>query len=185
MTATMFVGGSIWTGRGETDALLIDDGVVVAVGDEARRQGAGAARVDLDGGFLMPSFGDGHAHPLYGGLESVGPAVRACGSVDEIVLAVKQLRRRASRTGVDHRSLLRRQPGPRRPVRRALARRRRPRPAGGAAGVGLPHRVVQHRRAGARGDHRRHPRSAVSARFRTATTGRCWARCGNGAQSIW
>ncbi len=90
MTATMFVGGSIWTGRGETDALLIDDGVVVAVGDEARRQGAGAARVDLDGGFLMPSFGDGHAHPLYGGLESVGPAVRACGSVDEIVLAVKQ-----------------------------------------------------------------------------------------------
>jgi len=90
MTATLFVGGSIWTGRGETDALLIDDGVVVAVGDEARRQGAGAARVDLDGGFLMPSFGDGHAHPLYGGLESVGPAVRACGSVDEIVLAVKQ-----------------------------------------------------------------------------------------------
>ena len=45
MTATMFVGGSIWTGRGETDALLIDDGVVVAVGDEARRHGARAARV--------------------------------------------------------------------------------------------------------------------------------------------
>ena len=38
----------------------------------------------------MPSFGDGHAHPLYGGLESVGPAVRGCTSVDEIVLAVKQ-----------------------------------------------------------------------------------------------
>ena len=36
----------------------------------------------------MPSFGDGHAHPLYGGLEFVGPAVRPCGSVDEIVSAV-------------------------------------------------------------------------------------------------
>ena len=90
MTATLFVGGPIWTGRGDTDALLIDDGVVVAVGDEARRQGTGAARVDLDGGFLMPSFGDGHAHPLYGGLESVGPPVRACKSVDEILRAVKQ-----------------------------------------------------------------------------------------------
>src|SRR5690242_10572515 len=38
----------------------------------------------------MPSFGDGHAHPLYGGLEAVGPPVRQCNSVDEIVLAVKQ-----------------------------------------------------------------------------------------------
>src|SRR5690349_493586 len=37
----------------------------------------------------MPSFGDGHAHPLYGGLESAGPAVRPCSSVDEIVAAVK------------------------------------------------------------------------------------------------
>ena len=38
----------------------------------------------------MPSFGDGHAHPLYGGLESVGPQIRSCTSVDDsIVLAVK------------------------------------------------------------------------------------------------
>ena len=33
----------------------------------------------------MPSFGDGHAHPLYGGLEFAGPPVRPCNSVDEIV----------------------------------------------------------------------------------------------------
>ena len=37
----------------------------------ARRQ-RDADEVDLDGGFLMPSFGDGHAHPLYGGLEYAG-----------------------------------------------------------------------------------------------------------------
>jgi predicted amidohydrolase YtcJ len=48
------------------------------------------AQVHLDGGFLMPSFGDGHAHPLYGGLEAVGPPIRGCATVDEIVLAVKQ-----------------------------------------------------------------------------------------------
>ena len=89
MTATIFTGGVIWTASaGETDALLIIDGVVRAVGDQARASAAGADEVDLDGGFLMPSFGDGHAHPLYGGLESAGPPVRASQSVDEIVSTV-------------------------------------------------------------------------------------------------
>jgi predicted amidohydrolase YtcJ len=91
VTATIFTGGVIWTGSGgETDALLIADGEVCALGDQARStsSAAGADEVDLDGGFLMPSFGDGHAHPLYGGLESAGPAVRPCKSVDEIVSAV-------------------------------------------------------------------------------------------------
>jgi predicted amidohydrolase YtcJ len=91
--ATLFSGGAIWTGSADTDALLVADGVVRAVGAQARTlasQTDAVDYVDLDGGFLMPSFGDGHAHPLYGGLESVGPAVRGCASVDEIVLAVKQ-----------------------------------------------------------------------------------------------
>ncbi len=89
MTATIFTGGGIWSGPGgDTDALLVADGAVRALGDQARASAAGADEVDLDGGFLMPSFGDGHAHPLYGGLESAGPAVRPCKSVDEIVSAV-------------------------------------------------------------------------------------------------
>ena len=88
---TLFTGGVIWTGEQNSDALFVDDGVVRAAGDQARElaSAAGADEVDLDGGFLMPSFGDGHAHPLYGGLEAVGPAVRPCQSVDEIVSAVK------------------------------------------------------------------------------------------------
>lgn len=91
MTATIFTGGVIWTGTSsETDALLIADGEVRAVGEDARASATGADEVDLDGGFLMPSFGDGHAHPLYGGLESAGPAVRPCQSVDEIVAAVRK-----------------------------------------------------------------------------------------------
>lgn len=64
------------------------DGAVAAVGEEATARAADE-EVDLDGGFLMPSFGDGHAHPLLGGLEEVGPPVRGCGSVDEIVEAVR------------------------------------------------------------------------------------------------
>ena len=89
---TLFTGGVVWTGAQDSDALLVDGGVVRAVGDQARElaSATGVDQVDLDGGFLMPSFGDGHAHPLYGGLESVGPAVRPCQSVDEIVAAVKK-----------------------------------------------------------------------------------------------
>ncbi len=86
---TLFHGGVIWTPMTTTDAVLVGDGVVQAVGEEARARGADQ-QVDLDGGFLMPSFGDGHAHPLFGGLESAGPAVRPCQSVDEIVAAVKE-----------------------------------------------------------------------------------------------
>ena len=92
-TATLFTGGVLWTGSADTDALLVVDGTVRAAGDQARALAASTpsvTRVDLDGGFLMPSFGDGHSHPLYGGLEAAGPPVRECGSVDEIVLAVKQ-----------------------------------------------------------------------------------------------
>jgi predicted amidohydrolase YtcJ len=88
--STFFAGGTIWTGvNGQTtDALLVVDEAVQAVGERARSLAAGAEHVDLDGGFLMPSFGDGHAHPLPGGLEAVGPQVRRCNSVDEIVYEV-------------------------------------------------------------------------------------------------
>ncbi|BBZ78432.1 amidohydrolase [Mycolicibacterium anyangense] len=93
MSATLFTSGVVWTGTGtESDALLVVDGVVRALGDAARQQAAefDCQIVDLEGGFLMPSFGDGHAHPLYGGLEAAGPAVRPCTSVDEILAAVKK-----------------------------------------------------------------------------------------------
>lgn len=90
MAATLFTGGTVWTGTADTDAVLVVDGLVRAVGEQARTAApVSATTVDLQGGFLMPSFGDGHAHPLYGGLEAAGPAVRACGSVDEILAAVK------------------------------------------------------------------------------------------------
>ncbi|MDT5327062.1 MAG: hypothetical protein QOF25_4214, partial [Mycobacterium sp.] len=94
VTATVFRNGTIWTGTSEptTDALLVVDGIIVGLGENAVGPAAdrhGATEVDLEGGFLMPSFGDGHAHPLLGGLEAVGPAVRPCTSVEEIVEAVR------------------------------------------------------------------------------------------------
>jgi predicted amidohydrolase YtcJ len=96
VTTTYFHGGTVWTGPGAAGerALLVRDGRVEAVGAEAVASAPDATDavelVDLDGGFLMPSFGDGHAHPMFGGLEAEGPDVRACGSVAEIVAEVRR-----------------------------------------------------------------------------------------------
>lgn len=88
-----FDGGTIWTGAesADADALLVLDGRIAAVGAAAReRAGEAAEHIDLGGGFLMPAFGDGHAHPQFGGLESAGPAVRDCASIEEIVAEVRR-----------------------------------------------------------------------------------------------
>ena len=94
MAITLFHNGTVWTSAsGPTiGAVLVDEGVIAAVGDTAHTLAVerGADEVDLEGGFLMPSFGDGHAHPLLGGLEAVGPAVRPCSSVAEIVEEVRR-----------------------------------------------------------------------------------------------
>src|SRR6478735_10695004 len=91
---TLFRNGTVWIGaHAPTEAaLLVTDDVITAVGDDAVALAGehGADEVDLGGGFLMPSFGDGHAHPMLGGLEAVGPQVRQCKSVDEIVAEVKR-----------------------------------------------------------------------------------------------
>jgi predicted amidohydrolase YtcJ len=93
VTGTVFRNGTIWTGTSEatTDTLLVVDGLIAGLGETAVRlasEDPGIAAVDLDGGFLMPAFGDGHAHPMLGGLEYVGPVVRPCTSVEEIVEVV-------------------------------------------------------------------------------------------------
>ncbi|WP_448808228.1 amidohydrolase [Agromyces bauzanensis] len=100
MTTTLFTGGTIWTGAGRpaSDALLVRDGVIAALGEDARRQaracgettGGTVETVHLEGGFLMPAFGDGHAHPLFGGLEGQGPAVRDCTSIEQIIDEVRR-----------------------------------------------------------------------------------------------
>lgn len=101
MTTQHFHNGTVWLGPASepTDSLLVRDGVIAAIGSEdvdsllsARSQTEtnSIEEIDLDGGFLMPSFGDGHAHPIFGGMEAEGPQVRACSSVDEIVAEVRR-----------------------------------------------------------------------------------------------
>ena len=82
--------GFVWIGFGQlTDALLIEDGRVLAHGTEALSAKANQS-IDLAGAFVMPAFADGHAHPLFAGREEQGPKVNSLQSVAEIVTEVKR-----------------------------------------------------------------------------------------------
>lgn len=87
MTSVLFHNGTFWSGRAGSstfDGMLVKDGRIVAIG-EAARAGEADEAVDVQGRFVMPSFADGHAHPLFGGREAFGPAVVGLDSVDAIV----------------------------------------------------------------------------------------------------
>ena len=94
--AALFRGGVVRTGdpaAPAASALGVRDGRVVAVGAEAdvrsALEGCDVDAVDLDGGALLPGFRDGHAHPLWGGVELAGPQVRDLESVEAVVAAVR------------------------------------------------------------------------------------------------
>jgi len=84
-----FLGGEAWSpGRGRFDGLLVEDGRIFATGADALNQSADQT-IDLGNCFLMPAFGDGHAHPIFGGREAAGPKVNGLQSVNEIQEAVR------------------------------------------------------------------------------------------------
>lgn len=93
-TSPLFLTGALWCpSGGHIDAVLVQDGKIVAVGDDARdrvRDIPTAERVEIRDGVLIPAFADGHAHPLFGGLEAEGPQVRAQDSVEAIVAEVRR-----------------------------------------------------------------------------------------------
>ncbi len=87
---TLFKNGEIWCSRATyTSAVLVEDGKVAALGDEALDQ-IFDKEVNLQGKFLAPGFIDAHAHPLFAGRESQGPVVNGLSSVEEIIAAVKK-----------------------------------------------------------------------------------------------
>ena len=87
-------GGTVLTGvpsAPRARAVAVQRGYVVALDDDAVALRARATEsLDLDGGAVMASFGDGHVHPLWGGVELAGPEVREAGSVAEVVEAVRR-----------------------------------------------------------------------------------------------
>ena len=88
----LFTGGTVRTGEPGAQAataLAVADGRLLALGQDALDcRGPRTEVIDLAGGALLPSFGDGHAHPLLGGLGPRGVPVRQARSVAEILAAV-------------------------------------------------------------------------------------------------
>ncbi|MEZ5116152.1 MAG: amidohydrolase [Candidatus Nanopelagicales bacterium] len=89
--------GAVWTGvrrAGQVvtaHAVAIGGGRVLALGDEAEALAdAATSVVGLEGGTLVPGFGDGHAHPTQGGIAALFADVGSAGSVDEVVAAVRE-----------------------------------------------------------------------------------------------
>jgi len=88
----LFTGGTVRTGEpgaAASGALAVAGGRVLALGQDAvASRGPRTEVTDLAGGALLPSFGDGHVHPLLGGLGLQGAPVRQACSVPEILAAV-------------------------------------------------------------------------------------------------
>lgn len=95
MTLTVCSGGSVLVSSGgsgapqHSTAIAFAQGKVVALGADALKLASKADEViDLAGGTLAPAPGDGHAHPVLGALESVGPRVRDASNLQGILDAV-------------------------------------------------------------------------------------------------
>jgi len=89
---TLFTGGTVLPRPSGpvSDALLVGGGTVLALGDAARERAGTLAdgpctRHDLDGGTLLPAFRDGHAHPLWGGVDLGRAPVTDAASLPELL----------------------------------------------------------------------------------------------------
>jgi len=91
--ALLFRNGTVLTAdpaHSVASAVAIRDGVIVALDDDALEHRArGAAEFDLAGGCLVPGFRDGHAHPLWGGIELGQVPLVGASSVDDLVERVR------------------------------------------------------------------------------------------------
>lgn len=95
MTSLRIDGATVWTGRHApdgsiltTDSILLGDGRIVALGDTGRAMNADEV-IDGSGAFVCPSFGDGHMHPVIGGLEHAFAQIRTATTTDDVIAAVK------------------------------------------------------------------------------------------------
>lgn len=84
---TTFRGATVLTGPLEqpipVESITVRDGRIAAF------DAADDDTVDLGGGFLIPAFRDGHAHPLWGGVELTRLPLDHCRDVRELLAAVE------------------------------------------------------------------------------------------------
>ncbi|GIE03078.1 amidohydrolase [Paractinoplanes durhamensis] len=82
----MYVNGLAWNGQRARPAdVHVAGGVIEAVTTPGALPAAKGSEIhDLDGGALLPGFGDAHAHPLIGGLEDRYAPIRGSRTVAEV-----------------------------------------------------------------------------------------------------
>ena len=120
MSRTLFRHDRIWTGDAEnpwTDALLVEDGRVVAVGVEAveassasSEGGATASVVDLPGALVMPGLHDAHIHTEWLSRDLSSVDLREARSLEETLELVRAHAARAARGRVAAQRTLEPQP---------------------------------------------------------------------------
>lgn len=74
-------------------AVAIKDGKILAVGETdtiLKLAGASTTQVDLKGKLLMPSFGDAHVHPVYGGLSYARCSMHSGESLEDYQAIIKK-----------------------------------------------------------------------------------------------
>jgi len=77
---------TVETGQPWAEAVAIKDGKILAVGSAAeigKRKGTATRIVDLGGRFVMPAFGDAHAHPIFGGMSHARCSLHAGTTLDD------------------------------------------------------------------------------------------------------
>ncbi|MEM7543543.1 MAG: amidohydrolase family protein, partial [Pseudomonadota bacterium] len=95
MGKTLFKNGHVITVDAAfafAEAVLIDDGVIKAVGADAEIRGladADTQMIDLDGRTLMPGFIDTHGHVALFGLDELKVSLTGAGSKEEILQRIK------------------------------------------------------------------------------------------------
>ena len=89
MATTLWHNGKVWINKNQTsDAIAATDGVIVAHGADALALHADES-IDLKGATLLPGFGDGHAHPVFGGTETLFAPVRGPEKLEQLLEAIK------------------------------------------------------------------------------------------------
>lgn len=91
--AHLWTGGRIYTGRRRVDALLVEDGRVIAAGPEAsvvRQAPTGTERTALGGRSIAPGLIDAHVHLTEIARQAEGLDLRGRTSADELVSAVER-----------------------------------------------------------------------------------------------
>src|SRR5947209_5601678 len=94
-SADLVIRGNVRTAdprRPRATAVAVKGGHIVGLDDDAM-VGARTRVLELGGATLLPAFGDGHVHALWGGLELAEAQIRDCRSVEEIVRSRTTVRR--------------------------------------------------------------------------------------------